>query len=368
MNDVGVVMELPGWESVRWSDESFRGTNKDGPMAIEVWYTPWQFEVDKELGKELGLTYRNRLEAVEHANNTRVEDLTVEEVAGRKTVLSTLRFNFDRVGAKGVVEAASFAGDGRMVHLIIYGPLEAAGKVKAARQRVLEALKQTKAPTALEMGPLKAEFGQVSLPPGWRAAKESEATGVTEMSAVTGEADPSKCVTAVHPYPSGKPDLLLLCPRDWHFGVLDEDAFPDLEPQFRTKLYGKAAEKVEAGRLLALQDRSAVTYAPRMNGYDFRTTLLPYETKVLQVSVVGESGHAEALEEAVRTTLSSVAWSGPNGGKPSYTSGESLVHGIKYNPFHPLKLLCIAMGLGGVGMLAKRVLVKEGKDDQHQGY
>lgn len=365
MNDVGVVIDLPGWESLRWSDESFRGTNKAGPMAIEVWYTPWQLPVDKETAKDLGVVYRSRLESVEHANNARVEDMAVEEVGGRPTALSTLRFNFDRVGAKGILEGASFAGDGRMVHLIVYGPLEAAGKIRAARQQILESLKQNKPAAALDTNPLKAPFGAISLPSGWRAPLPSE--NVEELSKTTGEADPSKCVSIVRPHAVLKPDLLLLCPRDWHFGVLDKDSFPELEPQFRAKLYGKAAEKVEAGRLLTLADRSAVTYAPRMADYDLRVTLLPYENKVLQISALGVTGQAEELETAVNTTLSSVAWSGADGGKPAYTTGETLVHGVKYNPFHPLKLLCIAIGLGGVGLLARRVLGRE-QNENPGGY
>lgn len=344
MNDAGLVLDLPGWEGLRWSDWDFRGKNNDGPMAVEVWYTAFQAEMTEDFGKEQAALYRSRLEAVEHAKNTRLEELTITPMAGRRTALLSMRFNFDRVGAKGILYGASFAGEGKTIQVAVYGPLEASAKLERARNQLLEKLKQTKPPATIDAGPLLGSFGSVTLPEGWRAPLASEEKDLAKITAITGETDVSPCVRAIHPGAMGEADLLLLCPRSWHFGIIDEASFVDIEPQLRTKLYGKAADKVDPGRLLSFEDRSAVTFAPKLNDYVLRTTLVPYENQILSAMIVGK-GDTEALESTLKTVVSGIAWSGPDHGKPSYTSGETLMHGLNYDTFHPLKLLCGSLSL-----------------------
>ena len=363
LNDAGVVFELPGWETARWTNWDFRSTNAAGPMAVEIWYTPWQQELTEEVGRAQAALYRDRLEALERAKNIRMENIQIQEVQGRTTALLTVRFNFDRVNARGILWGATFPGDGKMVHVAVYGPAESESKIKAARQQILTAIRQISPPAATSSGPVDAPYGKVSFPAGWRLPLASEAKEMEERTKLTGEADPTRCVTAIHPLPIGAPDVLTLCTREWHFGPLDEASFPDRELSFRQGLYGKAADKVAAGALLPVGDRNAVAFSPELGGYDMRTVVLPYENKVLVAKVLGAAGTGEALQTALNETLSGIAWTGPDNGKPSYTFGETLVHGLKYNPFHPLKLLCVVLSLGAVAFLAKRVLGREGNTE-----
>lgn len=363
LNDAGVVFELPGWETARWTNWDFRSTNTSGPMALEIWYSPWQQELTEEVGRAQAALYRDRLEALERAKNIRMENIQIQDVQGRTTALLTVRFNFDRVNARGILMGASFPGDGKMVHVAVYGPAESEAKVRAARQQLLAAIRQISPPAATSAGPVDAPYGKVSLPSGWRLPLASETKEMEERTKLTGEADPTRCVTAIHPLPIGAPDVLTLCTRDWRFGPLDLDSFPDREPAFRQGLYGKAADKVAAGSLLTVGDRNAVGFSPELAGYDMRAVVVPYEDKVLVAKVLGAAGSGESLQTALNETLSGIAWSGPDNGKPAYTFGETLVHGLKYNPFHPLKLLCVLLSLGAVAFLAKRVLGREGSTE-----
>ncbi len=360
MNDAGLVLDLPGWEAAGWSDWDFRGTHRDGPVAISVWYTAWQPEITEEAIRTNAVHLTRRIESLEHAKNARVEELKIGEVSGRPTGLLTIRFNFDRVGAPGILYGASFAADGKMIHVAVYGPAAADAKIRAARTRVLSTLKQTKPPAATSAEPLTAPWGSVPLPPGWRAPLPAEAKDLAELTKSTGEVHPEQCAQAVRPEPPDGAALLLLCSRDWHFGVLDEASFPTLEPSFRAKLYGKGAEKVQPGRLYPLPDRTAVIFSPNLSGHTLRTALVPYADQILDVKLIGPAGSGEAVEASLQKVISGIAWSGPDKGAPVYTAGETLMHGMSYNPFHPLKLICVGIGLVSVAGIARRVL--KGRD------
>ena len=360
MNDAGLVLELPGWDAAGWSDWDFRGTHRDGPMAISVWYTAWQSEITEEVIRTNAVHYTRRLEGQEHAKNARVEELKIEDVGGRPTGLLTVRFNFDRVGALGVLYGASFAAEGKLIHVAVYGPAGADAKLRAARSRALSTLKQTKPPAALSAEPLSAPWGSVPLPPGWRAPLPAEAKDLAELTRSTGEVHPEQCLQAVHPEPPDGAALLLLCSRDWHFGVLDAQSFPTLEPSFRAKLYGKGAEKVQPGRLYPMPDRTAVIFSPNLSGHTLRTALVPYADQILDVKLIGPAGGGDAIDATLQKVITGITWGGPEKGAPVYTAGEQVVYGMNYNPFHPLKLICVGIGLASVIGIARRML--KGRD------
>jgi len=76
--------------------------------------------------------------------------------------------------------------------------------------------------------------------------------------------------------------------------------------------------------------------------------------------LIGPAGSGEAVEASLQKVISGIAWSGPDKGAPVYTAGETLMHGMSYNPFHPLKLICVGIGLVSVAGIARRVL--KGRD------
>ena len=359
LNDAGLILDLPGWEVAGWSDWDLRAARRDGPAALAVWYTDWQPEITEEVVRLNAIHYTGRLERQERAKNARVEELTVTEIGGRPTGLITVRFNFDRVGARGVLFGADFAADGKTIHVAVYGAAEVEGKLKAARDQLLAQLKQTKPPAAVDPGPLTAAFGKVTLPPGWRAPLPSEAKGVAELVQSAGEVKPESCAQAIRPDPPDGASLLLLCPRAWRFGVLDEASFPDLEPQLRAKLFGKGADKVPPGRLLPLPDRAAALIAPNLSGHALRVALVPYTDGILDVKILAPKGGGDRAEADIQKVIAGIAWSGPDNGAPAYTTGESLMHGLSYNPAHPLKVLCVLLGLGSAAGLLWRLRGRE---------
>ena len=58
--------------------------------------------------------------------------------------------------------------------------------------------------------------------------------------------------------------------------------------------------------------------------------------------------------------ITGITWGGPEKGAPVYTAGEQFVYGMNYNPFHPLKLICVGIGLASVIGIARRML--KGRD------
>ncbi len=360
LNDAGVTLDLPkGWAPSVWTDYELRATNAEGNVALLVWYEAFQPVVDEDTVKSWAARYRTRIEA-EKVKNVRMESAVVAEVGSRATGRVEMRFNFDRVGAKGVMYAAGFAGEGKTLHVATYGDAGVAAKVEQGLEVVLDRLKLDKPPMALPEGPLKGVPGvEVVLPAGWRGylpGKEAEA--VSSLVALTGEYDEKLCVRGARPNVDSTGSVIVICQRSWQLGLFDEASATDVEKSIRTLLYGKAADKVPVGSTIELPDRLGIALSPEANKYDLRTLVVPYDQGWLVGTAVGQQGTGDQIGDALRATFTSLSYSGPDDGKPAWSTGQQALHLLSYKPWHPAVLVPLFFVMGAFALVVRVVLRK----------
>lgn len=360
--DAGITLDLPAsWEMTRWSDWDFKGRTGDGGVAIEVWYTMFQAPVDKTFAEQWAGLYAEKLDDM-RAVGVRREAMSIAEVHGRTTARTTMRFALEKGGPKGAMFVAAFPVDGKVMHIATFAVGPNVAKAEEAHKTLLVKLSVQKPPADLAAlgGTVTTELGFTAiLPDGWRRplpSEEEEANkALTDVG--LGPKDPSACLHAIHPRPTGVADLMLFCAEDWKTGILDELSFADRERLVRERFFGKAAEKIPVATKLERSDRLGFLLAPQINGHELRVAAMPYDRGTVVAWAVGEPGSGEVLTSAVRATAMSLSFSGPNGGASVHEAGEWIVHVLTYDPFHPAVLGAGALFcavLGGFGWLVFR--------------
>lgn len=358
--DAGITFELPpAWEMREWSDWDFKGRSADASVALEAWYTPFQQGLSPAGAKEFAGLYSGKIAAMRGVD-PEMEKVEIVTIVGRQTARTDMKFSFDKKGAKGVLYAAAFPVDGKVMHVITYAAASNAGRAEKALSAIVERITVQKPPADLSGlgGTLPTELGfSATLPEQWRRPLPSEEGDISGMLAGIGPKDPAKCGQAVRPYADGTADLMLLCDEDWHVGIVDADSFEDEQNLLKGNLFGKAADKVPKADPIQTKDRMGFLLRPEINGKDMRLAVMSYDRGAAVGWVIGPSGHASYLEEVARATMSGLTFTGPNGGLPEHEIGAVVVHTLTYNPLHPGVLCCVGatlMFLGGVAVLVFR--------------
>lgn len=352
--DAGVTLDLPGgWEMTRWSDWDFKGRTPDGGVALELWTTPWQTPPSEDAAKGFAALHRAKLDEM-RAADVQMTRAAVENVGGRDVARVDLAFAFEKKGPKGVAYAASFPVEGKVVHLLTLAAAPNAAKAERALETVLQRLSVQKAPADLSNlgGELKTDLGfAATLPSGWRAPLPAERAEIATAIGSVGPKDPAACGAAVKPLPAGGADLMLLCREEWALGIVSEASFRDEEKLLKERLFGKAAEKLAPADPIVTKDRTGFLLRPIVPDRDLRMAVLPYDRGTVVGWAAGPEGEAGYLEEALRATVTGLAYEGPDGGAPKHDAGAVVVHTLTYDPFHPGVLLCGGSAIAVMGGL-----------------
>ncbi len=356
--EAGITFNLPAnWEMTRWSDWDFTAKHSAG-LAMEQWYTGWQLPVDVAAGKSFAALYAERLEA-QRAGNLATVAVTAEKAGNIDYIHTQVDFAFDNgTGPKGVAHFAAIAGEGKVLHLVIYAAAPNAGRAATQLAQIIERMSVQKPPADLSSlgGAQPSTLGfTVNLPTGWRVPLPAEKAEVTTLTGTTGATKPESCFTAARPDPAGTA-LMLLCGGTWTLGIVDADSFADKAPLVTAGLFGKAATKLAPPTPLVTPDRTGFLYRPEINDHDLRAAVVPYEKGAIYGWIVGPTGSGADLDSALTTTLSGLSYEGPNQGLAQFAFGEKLVHTLSYNPI-PSALCCfgaLAPFLGGIAFLIFR--------------
>ena len=360
--DAGMTFELPGgWEMTEWSNWDFKGRTLDRSIALDAWYTPFQLPVTKENASEWAALYREKLEDMKAVGVTR-DTVEVREASGRTTAFTTMRFTLEKGGPKGAMFVASFATEGKIMHVATLAVGPNVPRAQSGLDAVLARLTVQRQPadTLALGGEVKTELGfSATLPDGWRkplAIEDEESLKLIGGLGI-GPKDPTTCFRAIHPMPNGEAALMVFCSEPWKMGILDEASFLDEELLLKQRFFGKAADKIPAADRLTRTDRLGILLAPEINGKDLRIAALPYDRGTVVAWGVGEPGTGELLTSSLRSTSMSLAFDGPDGGASVHEAGEWVVHTLTYQPWHPAILASVALFLGvlaGVGYVVFR--------------
>lgn len=352
--DAGITLDLPsGWEMTRWSDWDFKGKTGDGSVLIEAWYTTYQVPVTKEAAEAWAGLYSDKLKEM-RAEGILRDTVSLEEVGGRSTARTTMRFSLDKGGPKGAMFVAAFAVEGKVMHVATLAAGANASRAATALDTLLNRLSVQKPPAEIVAlaAPAESELGfRATLPDGWRRPLPSEEEeAVKSLGALPiAPKDTSKCLRIIHANFNGTADLVAFCQDSWKTGILDELSFADVELATRQHFFGKAGEKVPAGQKIERPDRLGVLIAPEIADNDLRIGVLPYDQGTVVAWGIGAPGSGEALTSAVRATLTGLEFSGPEGGAAVYEVGERISHLFTYDPFHPAILATALFGLAIFG-------------------
>lgn len=369
--DAGVTLDLPGgWEMTRWSDWDFKGRSPDGGVALELWTTPWQVPPTMDAAKGFAALHRGKLDEM-RAEDVQMKRASAENVGGRDVARVDLAFAFEKKGPKGVAYAASFPVEGKVVHVLTLAAAPNAAKAERALETVLQRLTVQKAPPDLDAlaGALKTDLGfAATLPPGWRAPLPAERDGVADAVGSVGPKDPAACATAVKPLPAGNADVMLLCREAWALGIVSEPSFRDEEKLLKDRLFGKAADKLAPADPIVTKDRTGFLLRPIVPDRDLRMAVVPYDRGTVVGWAAGPEGEAAYLEEALRATVTGLAYEGPDGGVPQHDVGATVVHTLTYDPFHPGVLLCGGAAIATMGGLLWIALRPKKKVEEQHHY
>lgn len=339
MAGAGITVNMPrGWEMTRWSDWDFKA-KADG-LILDLWYTPWQ--VDAPIGTALQPVYLDHLED-QHAKNPAV----LPGIAGagaRKWVHTRATFDLDG-GGKAVAHFAAIPGDGKVLHIGVYGTSSADKRSAGALEDYVAALTMEAPPTALNASSLDAPDGgfTVKPPPGWRGVLKSERENAEALLGKTGAGKLEACVLLAAPTTDGlQASVIAACPQVWQVGFADDASFDDDALVLRGLVFGKAADKIPVADKVALTDRNAMLFRPTINDYQLRFAATSYDKGAVSLWAIGPDSDAAGLEAGVKGTLAGLVFPGPENGLAQHALGELVYHELSYNP--------LVMGVAGLGV------------------
>lgn len=354
LGEDGLTLDVgPGWHMSRWSDWDFLGHTNDNGVFLDVWYTPFQQDLSADGANAWAKMIQDRVEGRDHVKNTKIESATVEDVAGRKTVRVELGFEL-ATGGRAVLEGASFAVDGKVMHLTTMAAAANAGRARSTLDGILTRSTVTKpAKDLAAQATLKTDAVEIKLPAGWRTPLPGEQSDVESLYGQIAEKDAAKCAPALQTVAGGTANLALVCEKDWKLPILDHASFADVSHQVLLDVFGKAAEKVAPPEEVALPDRTGILIRP---SNVLRLGVLPYKADAYALWMAGQAGHDADLDVAIKAMMTSTTFAG--GGAPEHTTGEAVFHTIQYNPTNPFVLGSGLVCLGVFGGLLALVFKK----------
>lgn len=354
LGEAGITLDVgPGWHMSRWSDWDFVGRTNDNGVFLDVWTTTFQQEPTAETAEVWAKMFEERVVERDHVKNPKIERSGVEVIKGRPTLRVSLSFDLAS-GGRAVLEGASFALEGKTVHMSTMSAAANRGRATSTLTGLLDRSPITK--PAADLTPtaeLKTDAFTLKLPTGWRAPLASEATDVQGLFGQIAEKEASKCAAAVHPRAPGSADLMLVCAKDWKLPILDEASFEDVSALTLKTVFGKAAEKLEKPERVELSDRSGILVRP---SNVLRLGIVPYKANAYAVWMASKPGQEAALDTASKAAITGISFAG--GGAPEHSTAESVVHTIQYNPTHPGVLACVAAFLAMFGGLVALIFKK----------
>jgi len=359
MGDAGWGVLLPkGWDVPEggWSDWSLKAKHTDGSV-LQIWVTPFQVPVNTDNVAAWAEMYKEQI-AKEAKADVTVRSKTVIDLAGRKTGHVSLDVVVQ--GGEGVAEVYAVEGPGHTVHARVVTGKRKAKAAMAALRQVVESVRVDKKPLDTTTGTLTSKEAafSVTLPEGWRAPLEAEADEVGKLVGKLGieTIDDKVCVVGIYPRANANPDLTLLCPAVVPLDPLDEYSFEGIEAQLHDKFFGGAKTEVPTGEAVTVGDRMGVYFRPPTGTGALRLSVTPFEHRVLTWWGIGGTDGGE-LDAAMMKMQPSVAFTGPDGGKPVIRADRWAAYYLTYRPTSPMVLgpLVLLVGLiGGAVVMGRR--------------
>ena len=264
MNDAGITLNIaPSWEMTRWSNWDFKAKTKDG-VQIKVWTTPFQVDVTEDAVKAWAQMYATEMEG-EGFSEAVVESAKVSTIGGRPTGLVTLSMQPRSGGPlKAVLHAASFTGNGQVIHAYTIALARLDDKADRALVDLVSSLEVNKKPAETSAAVSTAAGFSATLPKGWRVPLPEELTATIAVTAKAGEEklEPESCWVGIRPPPVGEPDVIFACAAALYLGPVDEHSYAGVEPEVREKFFGRIDPPVPPAESSSVGDRTGFYFRP----------------------------------------------------------------------------------------------------------
>lgn len=356
MNDLGGTVRLPaGYASELWTDAELKAKHPKGRL-FKMWMSPWQVPVSEDASKAWAAKIQSGLEA-EGVKEVGLTKREVRTIAGRET--AWMAYELSIAGGRGVAYAAVFEGTGSVVHLRVVAGARFAKQAEKDLVAILEQMELKSGPEAVTTGTLETAAGfTATLPDGWRAPLRNELDLVRKVTKKVGEEGlaPDDCWVAVRPPATGEPDVMFACKSQYYIGPLDEHSFDGVEAEVHERWFGRSDKPVPKAEQVTVGDRVGMLYQPPVATNAVRLALAPYDGGMMVLwGLAGQLDEA-GLHGAVREVLPTVAFTGPDGGKPIIGADKWAAYYVKYRPTSPIVWgpALLVVGLIGAGVAASR--------------
>lgn len=355
ISDGGVTLTLPrAFTMSNWSNLDAEAKAEDGPMLFKLWLTTFQIEPTEASAKAWAQTYVGMLES-EGLSNVKLDTVEVNPVGGRPT--ARVRLTFTANGTPGVAYFMATTVAGQVVH----GRMIAAGRKEkqavGALGEIFETMKIDRPPhQAVREVSTEAGFA-ATLPEGWRVPFAEEMYEVTALTAALGkdEIKPEECWVGIRPPATGKADVMLACSGGYYLGPVDEHSFEGEEAAIHEHFFAKLKEPIPAAEQATIGDRLGFYFRPGTGARPVRMAVAPYGAARIMVAWgLGSQLDDAGLDEAMKATLASVTFTGPDGGKPQIGVDKRVSYYLAYRPTHPFVLGPALLVVAGIAALVLR--------------
>lgn len=356
MNDLGgaVILER-GWDLAPggWSDSSFKFQRSNKHTQLYVWHEAGQPAVDDRSAEQWGARHAERIDDQSGISGATVSRTAVETIGGRPTAVAEVSAKFED-DTPIVASVLSFVSGGKTIFIRAMGRDRFADEVRADARLIAETMTVKEGPLEADRSLSVADNFEATLPDGWRKPFETELSDAIKVAAQAGEYKPEKCFIGMRPSAAGEPDVMFACGTYMHVGPVDEYSFEGVEAEVHEKFFGSSSKPVDAATPVEVGDRTGFYFAPR-EGY--RLALAPYDKGLMMTWGISPGGDEEAIDAAMKATLSSVTFTGPEGGAPIIGPDKWVSYYLSYRPTSAPVLgggaVVLAL-IGGVGFLATR--------------
>lgn len=357
MNDAGITLNLaPSYEMTRWSDWDFKAKTRDG-VQVKVWTTPFQVEVTEDAVKAWAGMYATEMEGEGFADVV-VESAKVTTVGGRATGRVKLSMQPRSGGPmKAVLHAMSFTGNAQVIHAYSIAIARLDDKADRALVDLVSSLDLTKKPAETTSAVTTAAGFAATLPAGWRAPLPEELSATIAVTSKAGEEklDPESCLVGILPPPTGEPDVIFACTAALYLGPVDEHSYAGVEPEVRSRFFGRVDPPVPAAESAKVGDRTGFYFRPGGGEHPVRLVVAPYGAgKVMMMWGLANRLDAAGLDAALQQTLPTVSFSGENAGAPVIGLDKKIGYYLKYRTFSPVVMgpALILLALAGLVLRA----------------
>ena len=129
-----------------------------------------------------------------------------------------------------------------------------------------------------------------------------------------------------------------------------------VEAELHERFFGRSDTPVDQGTPADVGDRMGVFFQPPVAGGPVRLALAPFEGSMMQLWALGSTLDDAGLDAAVRHTLGSTTFTGPDGGAPIIGFDKRVSYYLSYRPTSPLVLGpgLLPVALVGAGVAAAR--------------